>query len=909
VNLGNFFIIVSVILLSACTPKTTEEYLQDAALMQEQGQFKNAIIELKNAISNSGPNPEARLRLGELYYLSGQFSNAEKELRNAKDLGVTADNYLPILVKSIYYQNDFGRAFLLSENVDKLNELALSNVTLFHYLSSLRDDSIESLLEVPDVLLGDDKLIATGFSKLAKKRPSEAADIIAQFTNNSHEPVEKAMLSALTYTSLAKTQMAIDEYLKVINIFPEYYIVHFQLVELYIFSEQLEQAEQRLDALVKINPKGAYVNFLKAKVDFKKDDFTNALINSELSIQAGMNNTEILFIAGLSAYKTDKVETARQYLMRTKNNLPANHIANKVLAEVNMKLGYTEEALEQVERLELNEKNKANFLSTAAIQQFQSGNFSKAIEYIGEANQYDPGNAVNLLREGFIKLSANDQSGLDNLSEAIKYDQSIDEAWMLLAESHLKNGDPRAALEVAKRWQQINQVDGMSLEGYILLQTDKTEQAKNIFEALLTIDSAHKGAMRFLMLINARQENFAQAQILSGKLVEKNPELLPNILSYINIGIGQGKVAIVKDYIETLIEKDSSIQAPIIGLALLKTWQKKPEEALSILDTQADATNPQVMMVKGDIYNSLGRTDDALAEYHSWTELYPNDSVAWFRKITLLGQKHDPSLALQATEDALRIYPNEPRFRALNSEFLAKSGKISEAREQFSTIEGYESTLPGLKKFNGIIAYKEKNYAEAKRLLSEYYALDPSFETAKILAYSMQELGEAKQGGELLEKALAQLASPFIEVHTVAEYYASNELLDKAAKTYDSLFEKYPSHYITINNYASVLIRMGEFDKAEELAAVALRLRPKSGYSLDTYGWVLFKQGKVQEALTYINLASEAIPNNTEIQLHLAEVLFANDDKTGAKNILDNVKPESSFLKSQLNKLKTKLKF
>jgi thioredoxin-like negative regulator of GroEL len=82
---------------------------------------------------------------------------------------------------------------------------------------------------------------------------------------------------------------------------------------------------------------------------------------------------------------------------------------------------------------------------------------------------------------------------------------------------------------------------------------------------------------------------------------------------------------------------------------------------------------------------------------------------------------------------------------------------------------------------------------------------------------------------------------------------------------------------------------------------------PKSGFSLDTYGWVLFKQGKFQEALTYINLANKALPENTEIQLHLAEVFLANGDTAKANRILDKIKPESLFQLSQLNELKSKL--
>jgi thioredoxin-like negative regulator of GroEL len=59
--------------------------------------------------------------------------------------------------------------------------------------------------------------------------------------------------------------------------------------------------------------------------------------------------------------------------------------------------------------------------------------------------------------------------------------------------------------------------------------------------------------------------------------------------------------------------------------------------------------------------------------------------------------------------------------------------------------------------------------------------------------------------------------------------------------------------------------------------------------------------------LTYINLANKALPENTEIQLHLAEVFLANGDTAKANRILDKIKPESLFQLSQLNELKSKL--
>jgi len=59
-----------------------------------------------------------------------------------------------------------------------------------------------------------------------------------------------------------------------------------------------------------------------------------------------------------------------------------------------------------------------------------------------------------------------------------------------------------------------------------------------------------------------------------------------------------------------------------------------------------------------------------------------------------------------------------------------------------------------------------------------------------------------------------------------------------------------------------------EIPKAEGLAARAYKVAPNNGAVLDTYGWILYKAGKYEQAKPLIKKALELLPDDAEIQKH-----------------------------------------
>ena len=72
-----------------------DQYLEDAKRLQQKGEYRAAIIQLKNALQNDANQPQVRVMLARSYLKSGDGASAEKELKRARELGAEPSQVLP----------------------------------------------------------------------------------------------------------------------------------------------------------------------------------------------------------------------------------------------------------------------------------------------------------------------------------------------------------------------------------------------------------------------------------------------------------------------------------------------------------------------------------------------------------------------------------------------------------------------------------------------------------------------------------------------------------------------------------------------------------------------------------------------------------------------------------------------
>ncbi|QDY69766.1 tetratricopeptide repeat protein [Qingshengfaniella alkalisoli] len=109
---------------------------------------------------------------------------------------------------------------------------------------------------------------------------------------------------------------------------------------------------------------------------------------------------------------------------------------------------------------------------------------------------------------------------------------------------------------------------------------------------------------------------------------------------------------------------------------------------------------------------------------------------------------------------------------------------------------------------------------------------------------------------------------------------------DRAIAIYEDLYAADSGSALIANNLASMITTY--YDDQEHLErafVVARRLRGTDVPAFqDTYGWIAFRLGNIDEALEYLESAAEGMPRNPSVQYHLGKVYAAKGRTDEARN-------------------------
>lgn len=178
----------------------------------------------------------------------------------------------------------------------------------------------------------------------------------------------------------------------------------------------------------------------------------------------------------------------------------------------------------------------------------------------------------------------------------------------------------------------------------------------------------------------------------------------------------------------------------------------------------------------------------------------------------------------------------------------------------------------------GTVLTLAARYDEAETVYRALLAKAPDTESAWLSLYRLKLALDDKDGAaQVLDEALAVLPDSADLLWARAEVLQFNGDIDGAIAIYEKLYEHNSNNPVVANNLASLL--SDHNDDAETLERawrIARRLRDSTVPAFrDTYGWIAFRRGAHEEALTYLAPAAEALPNDPFVQYHLGAVYAA----------------------------------
>lgn len=902
------YCIAITLLLGACSKPTVESSLQSAREYVLSKEYNSAVIEYKNVLLQQPRDAAVRVELGKVYLLQGQFSEAEKELEKALTNGAAPETIIGALAASIYYQDDYLR---LLNRIEQLNEIqATSNAQsrYFGYASELKSTtkSKDSIALPNEALSGDYLIMARTVEALANNNPDAALTLSQQFTDKTVEPFEKAMLIATAHALLGDNDQAILAYQTALSVYQTYYPLHFLLAERLISTRRIEEAEKRINTLIELNPASAYANYLLSITELYHGNFEQALQSANLATQGGVNTPRAHFIAGVSAYQTNRNEAAYRNLVIATARLPKDHIAHRLLAKIRLELGYVDELAESIQALDIEKDISAEIYALAAVQSYKLNENEKADNYIKESLSISPENPVSLLSKGLIQFEREDEDAINTLNRVIDIDPSLSEAWTYKALAEYRKNGIDAAIGVTKEFQKTQELAGIMLEGILYLQDGKEEEAKRAFELAYKLDPDNIEIGYYVMIANARSNESITALRVAEELVEKAPNNLEVIMDYVNLLASQDRKPMT--YLDKRISQRPDLAAPVAAKAYLLMLEDKYEEAITLIKESKAKPNYSTYMALGEALLDARKLEEAAENYKNWTQSFPSDSRAWYRYIITLQHLRKHSEALAAVDDALIYFPYNAKLTLLKAHFLVSLGENDKAQLVLKTLYSQNQTLPEFKQISGTVAYNRGDYDTAFTLLKQAHESKPTFSNAELLAYTYAKLNQPKVGMTVLEQQIAKIPNAYYERHIAAQFASNNDLLDDAIKQYEILDKNNPDNFAVLNNLANVLVRANDIERASKLAQKVIEMQPQSPYALSTFGLIKMNQGELDVAQRYVERALLKEPNNSEMLLQLTQILLAKNNKLEARTLLGRITPKTEYERKLYDQIREQLR-
>ncbi|MEZ0175028.1 MAG: tetratricopeptide repeat protein [Candidatus Reddybacter sp.] len=281
-------VFVSGVLLACGENTTATEYLKNAKRYLGDGEPAAATIELKNALKSDAKNAEARWLLGKIYYDLNDMPSADKELRRAKQLGVPAEQVLPLL----------AQAFLKQAKFDELQALSAG---------SLAGEPLATLLA------------AQGLGKLAQDEVAEAGELIeravGEAPNLAYAQMAKAhLLQVGGDAALVRVQLDV-----VFALAPDYLPALGLLGDLELQKNKLEAAEQAYTRAIDVGSSSAedFANRLKrALVLIALQQYDAAQVDATYLLARAPKHPSAHYVQGLIYFQQKKLPRPKRHLTR-----------------------------------------------------------------------------------------------------------------------------------------------------------------------------------------------------------------------------------------------------------------------------------------------------------------------------------------------------------------------------------------------------------------------------------------------------------------------------------------------------------------------------------------------------------------------------------------------------------------
>lgn len=833
-----------------------KRHLASARAYQQQGQWRAAMIEARNAASK-GEHPEEGLAvLADIYVQIGANQAA-------------ADVFEKIAKDDLELNLQWAQALLAERKYHTAQNILLA------LPESTRNNSIHfhQLMIQLGSLQGDFVLA------------QEHLNLLEKLVNN---PQEMGFWRAQLYAAQgdwARAQGLLKEWVAQKPNDVEAWTLMGQLA---LTDNQLDAAEAHLTKALGLLPSGDMLSAAKAKVlNLLTEVLTRLGRSSEayhyqkMLAEANPEGAAARqkFNQALELYQKGDYAQAQTVIGELKKQFPQDKNTNTLLGLVQLQQGDTKEAEALFDSVVDPETAAPRVLQAAALSKIRNQQVDEALALLKSAAQAQPKSAEILATYGIalIDNDPKDAQALDWLDKSLLLNKGQPKIYMAKSRHFSALGKPNDAiaqmrLALAEDPQQFevqqilfqlmwaaNQASEIQLlietlptdlagrkyfwQGWLALQQKNYPQALGAFEKSIPLSDSEKHLpLAGVAQAYQSQEDWPKAFAAWQQVISAAPKFIAVYEHYLTAAKNTNQLSNAQIFI-TAQSRSEDVWQPNWVLAQWYAANNDLDKAI----TNAEQVYHKAVQLPG-IKQMLVSLYAQKAQSLRQTDIL--HSRDWINK-------------------ALKLQPENPGILSFLVELELADKKIPQAK---AIIEEYSkgASEPAVLNFlNALVLLSEGKKAEALTLLQAAFTAQPTDNAAERI-YTLLSQTDTPKAPEFLaqwRKALPQSIKPILNQALEAQKAENNAA---AINAYEEVLKIQPQSVLALNNLAWLYFENKD-NRAADAAKRAVSLAPNAPEVLDTFGWILVQTGNKSEGIVWLEKALALAPNIPDIKKHLEE--------------------------------------
>ena len=459
--------------------------------------------------------------------------------------------------------------------------------------------------------------------------------------------------------------------------------------------------------------------------------------------------------------------------------------------------------------------------------------------------------------------------------------------------------------------------------GMTALMQNDLELAETGFETAVQLDSSNFWYRHRLAGVYAMTDRKELTVEIYNGLLKDFPKKSDLYYSLIELYLSMGRM---EDALSTLDQIDTVFGRSDVSVMtrfdILRRLGRM-EEAYQVLEAyNREYSSPQVLAMLGDYRMSMYEDSTALAYYDEALDIAPDYAPAllgkaevfritrryedYFRTIDVfikdkdipaegkcdylkaLVQHSDPNFltrfqpSLDSVMTSFRsVHPGDSLVTALAGIYYYGTGRMDKAKDCFrENVEQWPESLGAAANYAEALMYMGE-WEELSAYTKDAYGRFPDelafLEMSTLADYNLKAYDDViATCSRIISVAPDDSARVLTAYTTLGDIYYHLGEKAKAYRSYDEALKVNPEYLTVLNNYAYFLSLDGrKLKKAYSMSRITVEKEPDNATYLDTFGWILYLQGRSEEAKPYFKHAMLYGGKESAVTMdHYAEVLF-----------------------------------